>query len=147
MRQDEDFPEEEVTEETEGTEEIPYALMTREEFLASSFENNDPIEDIRWVFQALGAEGLEIGDAPSPGAFYMLQQARVDELSAKAFYTLFAKVLPSKAEIEKGDNRAKDGSKFFDLIDGLLRESSTDAPVLSGTERRARELAISRQSA
>ena len=122
----------------------PLELLTRADFLESTHVDNNPIEDLRWVFHALGADGLKKEDAPSPGAWNLLGQLRRDEMLLKAFYgTVYPKLLPTKAQMERGDDRAEDGRKIFGLIDGLLLEPRDAAPVLSGTEKRARELALS----
>jgi hypothetical protein len=86
---------------------------------------------------------LKPEDAPSPGAWFIYATTKDNDLAKKSFITgPLTKLLPSKAEMEK-NNRAEDGRKQFDLIERLLREPTVDAPVLSGTERRARELAVS----
>ena len=117
-------------------------LLSRREFLKSDHADSNPIEDIRWVFHALGAKGLKPEDAPSPGAWNLLGELRADEMLLKAFYsTVYPKILPTKAQMERGDDRAEDGRKVFSLIDDLLREPRADAPVLSRIERRGRQLA------
>lgn len=122
-------------------------LLSREDFLKTAIEDHDAIRDIRWAFHALGVEGLEPTDAPSPGAWHLYQSLKDDEVLQKSFYsTVYPKLLPSKAQMERGTDRAEDGRKLFGLIDDLLREPSDIAPVLSGAERRARELAISQAS-
>jgi hypothetical protein len=122
--------------------------LTKEAFLAGDFAtDSNPIHDIQWAFQARGVEGLSPEDAPSPGAWALLWQINNDEVFAKSFYsTVFPKLLPSKSAMEKDENRVDDGRKLFQLIEGLLLEPDDDAPVLSHTERRARELALSSES-
>ena len=135
---------EETGSETEIDEDPELVLLSRQEFLKSIREDSNPLEDIRWVFHALGASDLGPEDAPSSGAWSLLQTLRNDDLALKSFYTqVYPKLLPTKAQMEKGDDRAEDGRKQFDLIEGLLREPVDNAPVLSGAERRARELAVS----
>ena len=137
---DEDFQYDEIDEEPEPEP----ILLSRKAFLKSIKDDSNPIEDIRWVFHALGASDLGPKDAPSSGAWSLLQTLRNDDLALKSFYTqVYPKLLPTKAQMEKGDDRAEDGRKQFDLIEGLLREPVDNAPVLSGSERRARELAVS----
>jgi hypothetical protein len=115
-------------------------LLGREEFLNSIRDDNDPIGDIRWVFHALGARDLTPKEAPSSGAWNLLQTLRKDDLALKSFYTqVYPKLLPTRAQMEKGDLRAEDGRKQFDLIERLLREPDDDAPVLSDVEKRAVE--------
>ena len=127
--------------------EIPKEYASRESFLNSVSTENNPIEDIRWVFHALGAKDLKPQDAPSTGAWSLLQTLRNDEIALKSFYTtVYPKLLPTRAQLEKGENnRAEDGRKQFDLIDQILREPDTVAPILSSTEKRARKLAVSKK--
>ena len=121
----------------------PTELMTREQFLEYDQLKHDIKADLRWAYMALGANDLKPEDAPSPGAWFIYAATKDDNLAKKSFITgPLTKLLPTKAQMEK-DDRAEDGRKQFDLIERLLRESSTDAPVLSGTERRARQLALS----
>ena len=142
--EDYDFEESEII---EAGSEDKRVFMSRDDFLKSfNSENCNPMEDIKWVFHALGAKDLKPEDAPSPGAWNMLQSLQYDENALKAFYTTtYPKMLPTRAQMEKGDNRAEDGRKQFALIDRILCEPSSDAAVLSHTERRARELAVSKK--
>jgi len=126
----------------------PCELIPRESFLKSIQNDNDPIGDLKWVFHALGAKDLRPEDAPSPGAWNLLYELQHDSVMLKQFYTtVYPKLLPSRAQMDKGEDRAEDGRKLFGIIEGLLREPADDAPVLSDTERRARELAVSRAGA
>lgn len=120
--------------------------VEREKFLADfASALHDPIGDLKWVFQALGAKDLKPADAPSSGAWALLTTLQNDELLLKGFYTtVFPKLLPSKAQIDKGEDRVDDGRKLFGLIEQLLREPPDDADLLSHSEKRARELAVSR---
>ncbi len=124
-------------------EEIPLERLDREKFLRGLGEH-DPIGDLKWVFQALGSKDLKPEDAPSAGAWALLTNLNDDEMMLKDFYrTVFPKLLPSKSQLDKGDDRADDGRKLFGIIERLLREPDDDAPVLSSTEKRARELTVS----
>jgi hypothetical protein len=121
-------------------------LMSREQFLKYAELEHDIKSDLLWTYQALGAESLRPEDAPSPGAWFLYAATRDNDLSKKAFITgPVTKLLPSKAQMEI-DDRADDGRKIFNLIDDLLREPSEPASVLSSTERRARQLAVSPKS-
>lgn len=135
-------------EEQELSFEEKYDLVDRKDFIKAGKIEHSPIDDIKWVYHALGVANLKPKDAPSPGAWLMLCSLREDEIALKQFYTsVYPKLLPTKAQMEKGDPRAEDGRKQFDLIEQLLSEPDLDAPVLSNPERRARELAVSRKSA
>jgi hypothetical protein len=126
----------------------PPELVSRETFLAGIDADNNPIADLKWVFHALGAEGLKPEDAPSPGAWLLLYNLKNDPLLLKAFYsTVYPKLLPSRAEMAKGVDRANDDREHLDLVERLLKESRDLAPVLSRAERSARQLAIPTRSA
>ena len=131
---DEEFDIEDVPE----IEELPpMDLLSRKHFLESDIDKSNPKEDFLWVYQALGAEGLKKGDAPSPGAWSLLQSLMRDDLAKKSFFTtVLPKLLPGKSEMEKND-RAEDGRKCFDLIERLLREPDDNAAILSDVEKRA----------
>ena len=128
-------------------EEIPPERLSREKFLETiGTANDEPLEDLRWVFQALGAKDLKPEDAPSPGAWAMLTTLQNDELMLKNFYaTVYPKLLPPKSQMDQDDDHADDGRGQFRIIEGLLREPDDLAPVLSDTEVRARKLAVSRK--
>jgi hypothetical protein len=122
----------------------PTELLTREQFLSYENLQSNIKADIMWAYQALGAEGLKPEDAPSPGAWFIYATAKDSDLARKSFMTgPLTKLLPTKAQMEKED-RAEDGRKHFGIIEKLLRERDDAAPVLSDTEKRARELALSR---
>lgn len=136
---DEDFDIEDLPD----APEIMPDMMSREQFLEYTSMGHDVKRDLMWAFQALGAKDLKPEDAPSCGAWFIYTTTFNNDLSKKAFITgPLTKLLPTKAQMEK-DDRAEDGRKQFDLIDQLLLESEPDAPVLSGAENRARELAVS----
>ena len=140
--------ESEIDQEQELSFEERFELCDRKDFVKGGKIDHNPMDDIKWVFHALGVADLKPKDAPSPGAWLMLCSLREDEIALKQFYTsVYPKLLPTKAQMEKGDPRAEDGRKQFVLIEQLLSEPDIDAPVLSDTERRARELAVSRKSA
>lgn len=127
----------------------PTELLTREQFLKyKGLEHHNIKSDLTWAYHALGVEGLNPEDAPSPGAWFIYAAIKDDDLARKSFIMgPLTKLLPSKSEMEKND-RAEDGRKCFDLIERLLREPDEDAAVLSDVEKRAvkdgtRQLALS----
>lgn len=122
----------------------PAEKMTREQFNASvDLDLFDPVADIKWVFHALGAEGLKPEDAPSPGAWNLLVSLQDDEIAQRSFYSnTLAKILPNRSQLDKDGERADDGREHFQLIERLLHEPDGPAPVLDSTERRARKLAV-----
>lgn len=149
MKQDEDplpIGSLEVDDTEIADEAPPPERVERETFLLNfAAALHDPIGDLKWVFQALGAKDLTPKDAPSAGAWALLTTLQTDEVLLKGFYTtVFPKLLPSKTQIDKGEDRVDDGRKLFGIIEQLLREPPDDADLLSDTEKRARELAVSR---
>jgi len=126
-------------------EQVEPERLERELFLEKfTLGLHDPLADLRWVFQALGAKDLTPADAPSAGAWGLLTALQGDEMMLKSFYsTVFPKILPSKSQIDKGEDRVDDGRKLFGIIDQLLREPPDAADILSDSEKRARELAVS----
>jgi hypothetical protein len=143
---DEIEPKTDIDEQQTEEQRRTFERVTREKFL-DGLGDHDAI-GLKWVFQALGSKDLKPEDAPSAGAWALWRQLEEDELMLRDFYrTVFPKLLPSKAQLEKGEDRVDDGRKLFGIIERLLREPDDDAPVLSSAERRARELAVSRTSA
>lgn len=64
---------------------------------------------VEWVFNNLDVEGLKPKDAPSPGAWSLLQRVRLyPELTVDFYKTVWPKLLPNKAQIEAED-RARGG--------------------------------------
>lgn len=123
-------------------------LQERQEFLDSLSIERNPIDEMKWVFHALGAKDLLPSDAPSAGAWFLLQSLKQDNLLLKSFYTTFCtKLMPTKADLDKDDARTNDKRDRLGLIERLLLEPDDDANVLSNTERRARELAVSKTGA
>lgn len=125
-------------------EEPEVELLDRKDFLENFEEDSNPIAEMKWVFQALGAKDLIASDAPSAGAWFLLQSLKSDHTLLKSFYTTFCtKLMPNKSDMDKDDARSNDKRERLGLIERLLLEPDDDAPVLSITERRARELAVS----
>jgi hypothetical protein len=131
---------EDESDEVEKTERVE-----REKFLSKMASlSDDPIGDIKWVYQALGAKDLVPEDAPSPGAWGLLQEIQETPASIKHFYSgPFGKILAMRVQKEEGEIHVDDGRKLFGIIERLLREPDDDAPVLTDVERRSRELAVS----
>lgn len=134
-----------VDEDLEDSKEVLPEKVSRDRFLECiDSADNDPLGDLKWVFHALGAEGLEPKDAPSPGAWSLLTSLQSDDLMLKTFYTsVYPRLLPNKSQIPEGDDRVDDERRHFRLIERLLQEPDDTAPVLSSTEKSARELALS----
>ena len=78
-------------------------------------------EKVRWVFENIGVDGLKKGDAPSPGAWSLLQELRSDDVQRRDFYkTLWPKLL-TKEDFDKGSKLADSGKETIELIDRLIK--------------------------
>ena len=129
-------------------------LLDRKEFLEKFDADSNPIDDIKWVFQALGAKDLIPSDAPSTGAWFLLQSLKKDDLLLKSFYTtVCTRLVPTKAQMDREDARSNDKRERLELIERLLLEPFDDAPVLSAIEEQAvriqnrpRELEVSQKA-
>ena len=130
----------------EAEESRPFNPISRKRFLKErEAETFDPIGDIKWVYHALGVDGLRPTDAPSAGAWRLLHECQDDLAVLKAFYAgSFAKLLATQVQTEKESSRVDDEREEFGLIDRLLREPDDLAPILNDVEGRARKLAISK---
>ena len=81
------------------------------------FEQRGPADQrevIGWVFENFDIDDVDPAEAPSGGAWNMLQWARDDR---KGFMGLWAKTFASKDEIKK--QATDDGRKLFNLLDNL----------------------------
>lgn len=76
-----------------------------------------PRQAVEWAFENLCVDDVKPGDAPSPGAWALLIGARQSGLSLKQFFDTWAKLLPTKTQIEQQDRFTDDGSVVLDLID------------------------------
>lgn len=76
---------------------------------------------VEWVFDAMG-EHVEPGDAPSPGAWALLDWAKKTAANKRDFYTTFAsKLIPSRSTLEVEERRRDDGEDCTRTIDYLLK--------------------------
>jgi hypothetical protein len=93
---------------------------------SSAFTNMDSTDTravIQWVFDNIGIEDLSPKDAPSSGAWFLLQEVRsFPELRREFYKTIFPKILPTKSQLEEMlEKFADDGRKQFGIIDTLQR--------------------------
>lgn len=77
------------------------------------------LDDVQWVHNNLLVEDPDPADAPSPGAWAMLQYAKTDQSS---FYSIFAKnTLPSRTQLDKAMDAQDKGQATIEFIDELLK--------------------------
>ena len=79
---------------------------------------------VRWVAEALGLATVKESHAPSSMAWAMYKDVKDGEFSKTEFWNLWAKLLPTKAQLEREDEAADTNEKIGDLIDELLRKVS-----------------------
>ncbi len=83
-----------------------------------------PKVDVQWVYDNMCISDIEPSDAPSPGAWGLLQACRNSGELFRDFYrTIWPKLLPSKTEIDGGDRFTDDNRNIFELIERAAGES------------------------
>lgn len=81
---------------------------------------------IQWVFENLDVD-VEPASAPSAGAWSLLNSIRKDEQLRLEFYKgIWAKLLPTKQQLEAAERFTDDGRDVFEIID-KLRAASQEA--------------------
>ena len=77
---------------------------------------------VQWVFNHIDVEDIGPEDAPSAGAWSLLARLRKYPDLLKEFYrTIWAKMLPTRSEIEAREKFEDDGREQLDIIDKLAR--------------------------
>lgn len=79
-------------------------------------------EVIRWVARAIDDPTVTAKDCPDPFAWTLLRMCREDPSFVVFFLEkLWAKLLPSRAQVDSGPGVELDGQPTIDLIDRILR--------------------------
>ena len=92
-------------------------------------------EIVEWVFNHVDVEDVTPSMAPSPGAWSLLISVRDDPGVRADFYkSIWAKLLPTKTQIEEEDKFSDDGSDIAELI-GRLQQARQVALCPSDPER------------
>lgn len=114
--------------EGDGVEEVGDAnpgVAERSRFSSSDIGKVDVPSDILWVYYNLGVKDVHPEDAPNPGAWALLQHVQHDSGRVGDFYKgLFAKIVPSRSQIENMERFKDDGREQFELLDRLSGEDS-----------------------
>ena len=99
-------------------------MMQKSDFSDEAFDGiSDPIAEIIWVFNHLSIEGVKPEDAPSPGAYGYLMWAQQNPQNRSDFLkTTYAKVVPTKSQLDKGKGSHDNGKSTIDLLDRLSAE-------------------------
>lgn len=101
-----------------GEKTVGIELLDADQFTKK--KNVSENEKLRWVLENMQIDGLIPADAPTPGAWFMLQAYRSSPLQQKEFYrTMFPKLM-SKEDAEKSGKLQDTGKDTRDLIDKLL---------------------------
>jgi len=87
------------------------------------------MEDITWVFHAIGRPEVSEKDAPNPGAWGWLQGIRANPRVAETFYTqVLTKTLPRNVNGRKG--REDDGEliRLLSRVEAAARSAKSEDP-------------------
>ncbi|OQA04091.1 MAG: hypothetical protein BWY69_00109 [Planctomycetes bacterium ADurb.Bin401] len=77
---------------------------------------------VQWVFDHIDIADVKPEDAPSAGAWSFLQRVRTYPDLLKEFYrTIWAKMLPTRSEIEAREKFEDDGREQLHLIEQIQR--------------------------
>lgn len=91
-----------------------------------------PRKVVEWVFDNLLVDGLKPDDAPSPGAWALLQDLKKYPDLRKEFYrSIWSKLLPTKTELDAAEKFSDDGREQIKLIE-RVRQASKDTVQQSG---------------
>ena len=91
-----------------------------------------PRKVVEWVFDNLLVDSLKPDDAPSPGAWALLQDLKQYPDLRKEFYrSIWSKLLPTKTELDAAEKFSDDGREQIKLIE-RVRQASKDTVQQSG---------------
>lgn len=86
---------------------------------------------VNWVFDHIDVADVEPSDAPSAGAWSLLQRVRKHPDLLKEFYrTIWAKMLPTRSEIEATEKFEDDGRQQLHVIAQIRRAVGGDSDGL-----------------
>ena len=93
------------------------------------FSGKQPVsarQVVQWVFNHIDVDDVEPGHAPSAGAWSFLQRVRKHPDLLKEFYrSIWAKMLPTRSEIEAREKFEDDGRDQLHLIEQIRRARET----------------------
>lgn len=93
-------------------------------------------EAIRWCFENLAIEDLKPEDAPSSGAWGLLQECQRSPSFREDFLkTILPKLLPTRQQIETQESFNDDGRDVLDLINKLQASMVAEAPYTNSENR------------
>ena len=94
------------------------ALIDGSEFKDGIVSEN---EKLRWIFENMQVEGVKPEDAPSAGAWALLEELRKDNEQRRDFYKSLWPKLLTKEDIEKSGKLQDDGRDVIELIKRLQK--------------------------
>lgn len=80
---------------------------------------------VQWVAMNMAVEKVDLSTAPDTSAIAMLKFARASAMNEANFWTQFAKLLPSKAQLEQEARFRDDGRDVDNLIDRIQAQSTS----------------------
>ena len=94
-------------------------------FCLDDWKNKAPVsarQVVNWVFDNIDVADVKPEDAPSSGAWSFLQRVRTYPDLLKEFYrSVWARMLPSRSEIEAREKFEDDGREQLHLIEQIQR--------------------------
>jgi hypothetical protein len=79
-------------------------------------------KDVRWVYENIELDEVNMEDCPSSGAYGLWQWARLPQNKGDFYRSIWSKLLPSKAVIDSGqDPELADEDTSQDFLDGLIQ--------------------------
>lgn len=89
------------------------------------------VAEIEWVYNCLDAQ-VSIEDAPSAGAWTLLQHVRSGPFERQKFYDQFAtKLIPPKNKLDQDGRHEDDGREQLKILDAVERELLKGGEVCS----------------
>ena len=82
---------------------------------------------LEWAFEAIGTRGVKAEDAPSVGAWALLEWARSSEGNTNKFYDMCMKLLPNKSQVAAVEDEVVVPDKVIDVIDRLTKKEPESA--------------------
>ena len=90
-------------------------LMSRRVFSGSD-GTEDHWRDVHFVYNNLFLEDVRPEDAPSPGAWFWLQEVRSSQEALDDFRSFYMKLAPSRKELDERARRSDTGENVENLI-------------------------------
>lgn len=95
-------------------------------------KKSNALKDLDWIYHNVKIKGVDVEDAPSPGAYFHLIYLRKNPMALNEFYRLYiGKRLPSQNDINDLESRLNDdGEEHLDFIDKIRLDVEKEAANL-----------------